>query len=115
MVEKEKVFSLSRIQLFVTPWTVACQVPLPMEFSRQEYWQKWVAILSPGYLSNPGVEPRSPALQTDSLLSEPPRESTWWGVTHKDANIKLWGSLLVSKTKDSSKPVFLQDWPTTDV
>ena len=30
--------SLSHVQLFATPWTIACQVPLPMEFSRQEYW-----------------------------------------------------------------------------
>ena len=62
---------LSHFQLFVTPWTVVCQAPLSMEFSRQEYWSG-VPFLSPGDLSNPGIEPRPPALQADSLLSEPP-------------------------------------------
>ena len=53
----------------VTPWTVVCQAPL--EFSRQKY-QSRLAFPSPGDLSNPGIEPRSPTLQADSLLSEPP-------------------------------------------
>ena len=43
----------------MTTWTVACQTPLSVEFSRQEYWSGW-------------IEPRSPELQVDSLLSEPP-------------------------------------------
>ena len=38
VVKKVKVKSLSRVQLFATPWTVACQAPLSMGFSRQEYW-----------------------------------------------------------------------------
>ena len=41
-----------------------------MEFSRPRYWSRW-PFLSPGDLPNPGIEPRSPALQVDSLLSEP--------------------------------------------
>ena len=53
-----------------TPWTVACQ-----EFSRQEYWNG-LPFPSPGDLSDPGIEPESPALQADSLPSE------------------LWGNLL---------------------
>ena len=53
------------------PWTVACQAPLSMEFSRQEYWSgKPFPLL--GDLPNPGIKPESPALQADSLLSEPP-------------------------------------------
>jgi len=56
---------------FATPWTVACQSPLPMEFSRQEYWCG-LPFPSPGNLPYPGIEPWSPALQADSLLSEPP-------------------------------------------
>ena len=52
-----------------TPWTVAYQVPLSMGFSRQEYWSG-LPFLSPGDLSNPGIEPRSPALQADSLSTE---------------------------------------------
>ena len=54
---------------FATPWTVACQAPLSMGFSRQEYWSG-LPILSPGDLPDPGIKPRSPALQTDSLLTE---------------------------------------------
>ena len=44
---------------------------MSMEFSRQEYWSR-LPFPSPGDLPNPGIEPRSPALQADCLLSEPP-------------------------------------------
>ena len=54
-----------------TPWTVACQAPLCMGFSRQESWSG-LPFPSPGDLPNSGIEPGSPALQADSLLSEPP-------------------------------------------
>ena len=50
--------SLSSVQLFATPWTVACQAPLSMEFSRQEHWSGQL-FPSPGDLLNPGIEPRS--------------------------------------------------------
>ena len=53
----------------VTPCTVACQAPLSMRFSRQEYWSG-LPFPSPGDLPNPGIEPRSPALQADSLPTE---------------------------------------------
>ena len=56
-----------------TPWTVAHQAPLSMEFSRQEYWGG-EPFPSPGDLPHPGIEPGSPALQTDSLPSEPTRK-----------------------------------------
>ena len=49
--------------------------PLSMGFPRQEYWSE-VPIPSPGHLSNPGIEPWSPALQADSLPSEPPGKPT---------------------------------------
>ena len=62
---------LSHVRLFAMLWTVACQAPLSMEFSRQEYWSG-LPLPSPGDLPNPGVEPGSPGLQADSLLSEPP-------------------------------------------
>ena len=52
---------LSHVQLFVTPWTVAYQAPLSMEFSRQENWSG-VPFPSPGDLPDPGTKPRSPAL-----------------------------------------------------
>ena len=61
----------TRVQLFVSPWTVACQVPLSMRFSRQEHWSG-LPFLSPGNLPDPGIELGSLALQADSLPSEPP-------------------------------------------
>ena len=57
-----------------TPWTVACQAPLFIEFSRQEYWSG-LPFPSSGDLSDPGIEPISPALQADSLRVEPPKGS----------------------------------------
>ena len=59
----------SCIRLFSTPWTVVRQAILSMEFSRQEYWSG-LPFPSPGDLPDPGIEPGSPALQADSLLSE---------------------------------------------
>ena len=57
------------VTTLVTPWTIALQVPLSRGFSRQEYWS-WLPFPSPGDLSNPGIEPGSPALQAHSLLTE---------------------------------------------
>ena len=65
--------SLSCVQLFASPWTVACQAPLSMGFSRQEYWSR-LPFPSPGNLPNPGIKSGSPLLQADSLLSKPPRK-----------------------------------------
>ena len=62
--------SLSRVRLFVSPWTVAYQALRSMGFSRQEYWSG-LPFPSPGDLPNPEIEPGSPALQTDALPSEP--------------------------------------------
>ena len=67
---KVKVKVLSRVQLFATPWTVALQAVLSMGFSRQEYWSG-LSFPSSGDLPDPGIEPRSPALQADALTSEP--------------------------------------------
>ena len=66
---KVKVKSLSRVRAFVTPWTVAYRAPPSMGFSRQECWS---GSPSRGDLPDPGIEPGSPALQADALLSEPP-------------------------------------------
>ena len=63
--------SLSCVLLFVTPWTVTCQAPPSMRFSRPEY-QSGLPFPSPGDLPDPRTERRSPALQADSLPSEPP-------------------------------------------
>ena len=69
--EKVKVSQLSHVWLFATPWTVACWIPLSMEFSRQEYLSRF-PFPSPGDLPKSGVEPRSPALQAESLPFELP-------------------------------------------
>ena len=78
--------SLSRVRLFATPWTVAHQAPRSMKFSRQEYWSG-LPFSSPGDLPNPGIEPRSPALQAGALPSESPVASdsfaTPWTVAHQ--------------------------------
>ena len=68
--------SLSHVQLFVTVCTVGHQAPLSMGFSWQEYWSE-LPFPSPGDLSNPGFEPRSPTLQADSLPFAPPGKLTF--------------------------------------
>ena len=68
---KVKVKSLSSVRLFATPWTIAYQAPPSMGFSSQEYWSG-LPFPSPGYLPDPGIEPRSPTFQADALTSEPP-------------------------------------------
>ena len=55
----------------VTLWTVACQAPLSIGFSRQEYWSGFPCP-APGDLPDPGIELLSPALQADSLPLVPP-------------------------------------------
>ena len=68
---KVKVLLSSVMSDSATPWTVACQAPLSMGSSRQEWYRGCLSFPSPGYLHDSGTEPRSPALQADSLLSEP--------------------------------------------
>ena len=67
----------SPIRLFVTPWTVVCQAPLSLEFSRKEYWSG-LPCPSPGDLPNPGMEPTSlmsPALAGGFFTTS----ATWEG------------------------------------
>ena len=71
---KVKVKSLSCVRVFVTQWTTQT-----MEFSRPEFWSG-LPFPPPGDLPNPGIEPRSPALQADTLPAEPQRK-------HKDIHI----------------------------
>ena len=70
---------LSCVRLFATPWTVAYQAPQSMEFSRPEEWSGYPSP-SPGDLPNPGIEPRSLALQADSVPAEPPGKPKNTGV-----------------------------------
>ena len=84
-------YLLNHVQLSAAPWTVAHQVALSMGLSRQEYWsglpfpslkESWSGLPCPppGRLPNPGIKPRSPALQADYLPSEPPRKPKNIGV-----------------------------------
>ena len=71
---QRKCWSFSCVQLLCTPGTVAHQVSLFLGFSRQEYLSG-LPFLSPGHLPDPGLKPRSVALQAGSLPSEPPGKS----------------------------------------
>jgi len=71
MNQSVRVKSLSCVQLFASPWTVAGQAPPSMEFSRQEHWSG-LPLPFPGDLPDTGIEPESPAPQADSLPYEPP-------------------------------------------
>ena len=66
MKKWSEVKSLSRVRLFATPWTVAHQAPLSIEFFRQEYWSG-LPFLPPGDIPDPGIEPGSPSLQADAF------------------------------------------------
>ena len=69
LITEKETRRLSR--LFATPWTVAYQASWSMGFSRQEYWSG-LPCPSPGDLPYPGIEPEFPALEADTLTSEPP-------------------------------------------
>ena len=66
--------SCSAVSNSLTPWTIACQTLLSMEFSRHAYWSG-LPFSTPGDFSDPGTEPGSPSLQADSLPSEPAEKS----------------------------------------
>ena len=89
-----KVKSLSHVRLFATPWTVAHLAPPPMGFSRQEYWSG-LPFLSPGDLSDPGIEPRSPTLQADALTAEPAGSLLCEEVFIPCRNMREWCSRLI--------------------
>ena len=90
-----KVKLLSRVRLSATPWTAAHQAPPSTGFSRQEYWSG-VPLPSPGDLSNPGIEPGSPALQGDALPSEPPEKSNMKEACNP---IDKWQKILMIKSQ----------------
>ena len=80
-------YSLSHVRPFVTPWTVPCQAPLSMGFSRQEYWSGLLRP-PPGDLPNPGFEPgslMSPAL-TGRIFTA---SATWEEQLHKLGLFKI--------------------------
>ena len=63
------------VNSFATPWTVARQAPLSMEFPRQEY-RSGLPFPSPGHLPHQGIRPRSPALAGGFLTTKPPGKPT---------------------------------------
>ena len=91
---------LSCVQLFAIPWTIPHHDPLSMGFSRQEY-RSGLPFPSPGDLPNPGIEPGSPALQTDSLPSGPPRKpiirstnnKCWRGCGERERSYTVGGNV----------------------
>ena len=86
--------SVSRVRLFVTPQTVACQLPLSMGLSRQEYWSG-LPFPPPGDLPDPGTEavsPVSPALHVDSL-----RQNHWGSLGSLYTLKSHWGSQRIFK------------------
>ena len=95
---------------FVTPWIVAHQAPLSMEFSRQEYWSG-LPFPSPGNLSNPGIEPNStdsPTLQADSL----PLSHQVWSKCKVNARLsnKFSLSFINSFKKPCCTPTYCRLW-----
>ena len=80
-LEKWKLFS--RVRLFATPRAIQS-----MEFSKSEYWSRQ-PFPSPGDLPNPGIEPRSPALQADSLSAEPQGKSIWVGLSSNSGQLSM--------------------------
>ena len=74
----------------MTSWYVAFQAPLSMGFPRKEYWSG-LSFPSEGDFPNPGIKPRSPALQADSLLCEPPE--------NKYINTKKWGACVIFRSE----------------
>ena len=85
---------LSLVWLFVTPWTITHQPPLSLGILQARLLE-WVAIPSSRESSHPGLEPKSPALQEDSLLSEPPgKPQPYSEAAGKPAPSVLWRELL---------------------
>ena len=74
--DKIVVVQLHCVQLFDIPWTVAHQVPLSMEFSRQENWSV-LPFPFPWYLSNPGIKPTSSALAGRFFITVPEGKPLW--------------------------------------
>ena len=77
MPQRPSVSVCSVVSDFATPWTEACQAPLSMGFSRQEYWSR-LSFPTPGCLLDPGIKPESlvsPSLAGDSLPPVPREKS----------------------------------------
>ena len=119
------VCALSHVQLLVTPWTVACQAPLSMGFSKQEYWSG-LPCPPTGDLPDPGIEPKSlvsPALAGGFFITVPPGKSyvflAWalmdYSFIWLDQKIPFLGLLLKPTLKATSEnPRRVFRWYTED-
>ena len=87
----------SHLWLFLTPCTVACQVPLSLEFPRQEY-RSGLPFPSPGHLLNPGIESASFALKGRFFFAEPPGMPKMFYTLHRNMKIKTWATLMWSSS-----------------
>ena len=96
-VKERKEKSLSRVQLFATPWTVAYQAFPSMGFSKQEFWSG-LPFPSPGDLPDPRIESGSPAMEADALTSEPPGN-------RRKAHVHIGTAFSVVVTKNGHKAV----------
>ena len=85
-----KVKSLSRVRVFATPWKVTYEAPRSVGFSRQDYWSG-LPFPSPGDSPNPEIKPRSPALQTGALPSEPPGKPKFY--KYYTVHVRDWASM----------------------
>ena len=100
---KQKYICVSHsVWFFATPWTVACQVPLSMEFSRQDYWGE-LPFPSPANLSDPGIETWSPTLQADfyhlSPQGSPNYVSTQIMKIPVESSCKQWSRLFILESQ----------------
>ena len=93
------VSCFSHVPLFATLWAVACQAPLSMGFSKQEYWTG-LLFPSPGNLSNPRIKPMSPALAGRFFTTEPREKSTYTlCLCSSSMSWKLWIQFQVKDIK----------------
>ena len=72
---------LSPILFFATPWSIACQAPLSMEFPRQGNWSQ-LPFPSPGDLPDPRIYPAAPALAGGVFTTEPLGKHWVWCTSH---------------------------------
>ena len=102
------------------PWTVACQAPLSLKFSRQEYWSRQ-SFVSPKDLPNPGIKPGSPALKAYSFPFEPPEKPIVTNLTerikvylrrllYQNVSSKMEENIILSgkETKKKIKEIFIE-------
>ena len=105
--------TLSHLQLFVTLWTVVCQAPLSLGFSRQDYWSQ-LPFPPPGDLLDLGIEPMSPvspALAGGFFTAEPPGRPTLCNLLFIDQKLRIRGIRQMVQGYPPSRAVFRPHLP----